>query len=429
MQCGDFDSPRAGAVLQRSNSVVMTLFDDACTLAESATLLYALHRRKQRFGATGLAPSELRQATEQVLALVRYAHSLHTHGTPRHPEAEALTHGNPCCRQPCEGNQRGSPGGPAEGPRQPLPLFVEALCTCLSQPGSEGAAVPKLQAAVRHAHCALLHSPRICTLLHTHSAYTVSAPLLQVKLQPGLLQAWLVLAHCAYEQGDVSHAISCLLRGLRLHQQAQAAAASTLDDTAQQHKCTAQQAAGPCADPGSSGAASTGAGAGTSHSPSQAAATRQAGSGGGVSAAASSSPVAPISTAEAGGGSAGAAVAGGSGLDGLLSIPTSSLAADREAVKEGVQLLSMLVRQQQQQQQHAGTGGEQDRRLLPPDPREALTRALELSRDLANAALEMDVSDAYSWCECIRARGTRGGKAAYRCLQLGVRGAGPDMCA
>ena len=83
---------------------------------------------------------------------------------------------------------------------------------------------------------------------------------------------------------------------------------------------------------------------------------------------------------------------------------TSSLAADREAVKEGVQLLSMLVRQQQQQQQqqHASAGGDRDRRLLPPDPREALTRALELSRDLANAALEMDVSDAYSWCECLR---------------------------
>lgn len=386
---------------QRSNSEAMTLFDDACTLPELATLLYALHRRKQRFGATGLAPSELRQATEQVLALVRYAHSLHTHGIPRHPVAEMLTHDNPCCRQPCEGNQRGSPGGPTEGPRQPLPLFVEALCTCLSQPGSEGAAVPKLQAAVRHALCALLHSPRTCTLLHTHSIYTVSAPLLQVKLQPGLLQAWLVLAHCAYEQGDVSHAISCLLRGLRLHQQAQAAAASTLDNTEQQHECPAPQAAGPCADPGSPGASSTGAGAGTSDSLLQAAATRQTGSGGGVSAAASSSPVAPISTAGAGGGSAGAAVAG---VDSLLSMPTSSLAADREAVKEGMQLLSMLVRQQQQQQ-HASAGGEQDRRLLPPDPREALTHALELSRDLANAALEMDVSDAYSWCECIRVYG------------------------
>ena len=100
--------------------------------------------------------------------------------------------------------------------------------------------------------------------------------------------------------------------------------------------------------------------------------------------------------------------------------------------KEALQQLSMLVRQQQQvlqhsqrlqqqqqqQQQHLTSKGADKSpsqtpsgRMKPPSStgmgskceeassREALHRALQLSRDLAAAALEIDLDDAYSWCE------------------------------
>lgn len=91
--------------------------------------------------------------------------------------------------------------------------------------------------------------------------------------------------------------------------------------------------------------------------------------------------------------------------------------------KEALQQLSMLVRQQQQVLQHSqkqaeqyphpqinsssilssettgGTEGVAGYLCEEASSRETLHRVLQLSRDLAAAALEMDLEDAYSWCE------------------------------
>ena len=305
----------------------------------------------------------------------------------------------------------------------------------------------------------------------------LARPLLEeaVKLEPRLLGAWLQLSHLCWEGGDIRRALACIVQGLGF----------VTDGSTRRRAAPAAAVAVHCGAASKGPEGIPAAAASTSLATAASAAPAAAGA---ASAAPTTSsgkaivqtctkeppPASPTLPAGCGGGSASSSAA--------------VAAADHlgaPSAKEALQQLSMLVRQQQQEvhrhqadeqaqvqaqkqkqqqkqpkqhtkggsshsapggqagkrggtQQNArqGNGGGSGQRVsvggggeLPlrgeAASREALSQALGLSRDLAAAALEMDLDDAYSWCEWGWRCGGVGTEVwGQRC---GYGGVGPDV--